>query len=46
MAQTPPTTGDADGADAAWTARRLALLAITALALYLCWLVASPSSRR
>lgn len=29
-------------ADAAWSARRLALLALTALALYLCWLIARP----
>lgn len=37
----PP--GDAaDPAQAAWTPRRLALLALTALALWLCWLVAKP----
>jgi predicted PurR-regulated permease PerM len=33
---------DDDPAHAAWTARRLALLALTALALYLCWLIARP----
>lgn len=32
----------ADPAQSAWTARRLALLALTGLALYLCWLVARP----
>ncbi len=33
---------DDDAGPAAWTARRLALLALTALALYLCWLIARP----
>ncbi len=33
---------DVDPARDAWTAHRLALLALTGLALYLCWLVARP----
>jgi predicted PurR-regulated permease PerM len=43
-----PAPGDAPPApavtdpDANWTAHRLALLALTALALWLCWLVARP----
>ncbi|HYF58595.1 MAG TPA: AI-2E family transporter [Burkholderiaceae bacterium] len=37
-----PVTDDADPRAAAWTARRLALLAITGLVLYLCWLIARP----
>lgn len=41
-AGTSPLTDDDDPPQAAWTARRLALLAITALALYLCWTVAQP----
>ena len=40
--QDPVRGDDADPANAAWTARRLALLALTALALWLCWLVARP----
>jgi predicted PurR-regulated permease PerM len=37
----PPAPAVAD-ADANWTAHRLALLALTALGLWLCWLVARP----
>ncbi len=37
----PPAPAVADP-DANWTAHRLALLALTALALWLCWLVARP----
>ena len=37
-----PHDADDDSGHAAWSPRRLALLALTALALYLCWLIARP----
>jgi predicted PurR-regulated permease PerM len=42
MARTSQRIDSREPADGAWTARRLALLALTGLALYLCWLMARP----